>query len=102
MSGGSYDQLCYKECDQIFSMESQLQQMADRLAKLGYADDAAKETMELLLEARQAKNRIQTRINRLHSIWWAVEWWASGDVGEEDVKIALAKYRNPSDKEASK
>ena len=70
-----------------------MQRMADRLAKLGYADDAAKETMETLLEIRQAKNRIQTRLDRLRDVWRSVEWWDSCDTSEEGLKDALSKYR---------
>jgi hypothetical protein len=96
MSGGSYDYLCDKSADEIGNMENQLQRMADRLARLGYAEDAAKETMETLLEIRQAKNRIQTRINRLRDVWYAVEWWDSCDTTEDAVRTALAKYRAPA------
>lgn len=93
MSGGSYDYLCWKDADSIGQMQSQLQNMADRLSKMGYADDAARETMETLLEIRQAHNRIQTRIDRLNLIWQSVEWCDSGDSGEDGIKNALALYR---------
>ena len=93
MSGGSYDYLCCKDADEIGSMAEQMQRMADRLAKLGYADDAAKETMETLLEIRQARNRIQTRLDRLRDVWRSVEWWDSCDTSEEGLKDALSKYR---------
>lgn len=91
--------MCHKDADEIGSMQTQLQEMADRLAKLGYADDAAKETMETLQEIRQARNRIQTRIDRLSDIWRAVEWWDSCDTTEEGVKKALAKYRGVGQKQ---
>lgn len=92
MSGGSYDYLCFAD-EAIFGREASLQEMADRLAKLGYAEDAAKETMEVLLEIRQAKVRIGARQDRLRQIWQAVEWWDSGDWGEDGVKKALEAYR---------
>ncbi len=93
MSGGSYDYLCHKDAAEMLAMEEQLQRMADRLAGLGYASDAAKETQGLLLEIRQAKNRIETRADRLNGIWRAIEWWDSHDSSEDDVKQALEEYR---------
>jgi hypothetical protein len=96
MSGGSYDYLCYKEAGDLIDHESTLQEMADRLAGLGYAADAAHETQHLLLTIRQFKNRIATMKWRLCGVWKAIEWWDSGDSGEERVKDELAKYRDKS------
>jgi hypothetical protein len=93
MSGGSYDYLCHKDAGEMFEMEHQLQRMADTLAETGYAEDAAKETMGLLLEVRSCKVRLDARIQRLTQIWRAVEWWHSGDTGEEGVKLAIEEYR---------
>lgn len=93
MSGGSYDYLCHKSADELLAMEEQLQKMADRLAALGYANDAAAETMDTLLEVRRVKNRINARIDRLAHVWRAVEWWDSCDSSEDGVTQALALYR---------
>lgn len=72
--------------------------MADELAKLGYAEDATRETMETLLEIRQAQIRIDTRLKRLNNVWYAVEWWRSCDVSEDAVKEALSSYRKETKK----
>jgi hypothetical protein len=93
MSGGSYDYLCHKDIEDLFNMDRQLQEMSDRLAGLGYADDAARETQEFILNLRQFRNRIEAAAKRLNGVWYAVEWWDSGDYGEEQVKEALAEYR---------
>lgn len=94
MSGGSYDYLFAKDCDLgLLDAEHHIQRMAERLAGLGYAEDAARETEELLLLIRQAKVRIQTRADRLSGVWKAVEWWDSGDSGEENVMNELERYR---------
>lgn len=93
MSGGSYNYLYAKEPDALFEMEEELQQMADRLAGLGYAADAAAETTELLLMIRQAHVRIVARQERLAGVWRAVEWWDSRDTSEAPVKEELARYR---------
>lgn len=95
MSGGSYNYLCHKEATDLFEAEGDLEGMSSRLAGLGYAKDAARETEELLLILRQVRVRIQARADRLNRIWRAVEWWDSCDVGEDAVKEALAKYREP-------
>lgn len=93
MSGGRYDYLFTKDPEQLFEYIETVERMADRLAGLGYAQDAARETQELLLLLRQAIVRIEVRKQRLAGVWHAVEWWDSMDSGEGDVKEALAEYR---------
>lgn len=73
--------------------------MADALAGLGYAADAAKETQALILEIRAARNRLQASIDRLAPVWKAMEWWQSRDTSEDDLKAALAGYRGEEAKE---
>jgi hypothetical protein len=93
MSGGSYDYLCFAEIDKLFEMEVEIQRMGDDLAGLGYAADAAQETHGLLLEIRASRARIEARRKRLFNIWKAMEWWHSGDSGEDWVKDSLKAYR---------
>ncbi len=93
MSGGSYNYLCYKDADTIFNETHELSNMVDRLAGLGYAEDAANEAMELLLTIRQSSVRIQVILDRLSGVFKAVEWWDSCDSGEKEVIEALKKYR---------
>ncbi|CAL9597182.1 hypothetical protein [Streptomyces sp. enrichment culture] len=94
MSGGSYNYL-YQACDleDLQARQHDLQDMAERLAGLGYAQDAAAETEELLLLFRQWQIRAGVRIRRLEKVWKAVEWWDSADRTEDAVKAALAEYR---------
>lgn len=73
--------------------DSEVERMADRLAELGYAEDAARETMWLMLELRRFANRMAVVKSRLEPVWKAVEWHDSGDWSEESVKDALEKYR---------
>ncbi len=93
MSGGSYNYLCFKEIDELINMQSDLQDMSDRLAGLGYATDAARETQELIQIIRQSINRMEPIKKRLYGIWHAVEWWDSCDSGEDDLKSELKRYR---------
>lgn len=93
MSGGSYDYLFTKSPEDLLSYEGSLESMANRLAGLGYATDAAREAEDLLLIVRQVRNRLQARMDRLSGIFRAVEWWDSCDSTEEVVHKALAEYR---------
>ncbi len=93
MSGGSYNYLFVKSAQELHEYEQELESMAARLAGLGYAEDAARETEETLLILRQAHIRLQTRIDRLTHVWRSIEWWDSRDSGEENVQAALARYR---------
>lgn len=93
MSGGSYNYLCHADAEKLTEKTGDLQSMADRLAGLGYAEDAAKETQQLLLIVRQYENRANAIIDRLSKVWRAVEWWDSSDSGEDSVKNALDEYR---------
>lgn len=95
MSGGSYDYLCFKDAPELCEGHHQanIEAMSQRLAGLGYAEDAARETEELLLIIRQSMIRIQVRAQRLSELWRAVEWWDSGDSGEDGLKESLVRYR---------
>lgn len=94
MSGGSYNYLYDAwDLESLQSKRSDLSDMASRLAGLGYAQDAAAETEELLVLLRQWEIRAGVRIQRLEKVWKAVEWWDSGDSGEQRVHEALAEYR---------
>ncbi|MFD6490682.1 hypothetical protein [Streptomyces sp. NPDC060188] len=94
MSGGSYNYLCHAfDLDDLLERRHSLREMADRLAGLGYAEDAAKETEELLVLLNQWGVRAMVRKNRLAEVWKAVEWWDSSDRSEKGVHEALAAYR---------
>ena len=93
MSGGSYNYLCFADADEILNKLGVLEEMSDRLAGLGYADDAAEETQMLALQIRHIRNRLNASVKRLKSVWRAVEWWDSSDSSEDGVKAALEKYR---------
>ena len=95
MSGGSYEYLCFKDSGELLSggNDKMLQSMADRLSGLGYANDAAKETQELLQIIKQSRDRLDTIRERLSPLWRAIEWWDSCDSGEDDFKKVLNSYR---------
>lgn len=94
MSGGSYDYLCQAyDLGDLIKKQGRLQEMADRLAGIGYATDAAKETEELVVMLRQWQVRASVRLARLADVWKAVEWTDSCDWGEAAIHKALATYR---------
>lgn len=96
MSGGSYDYLYCKEAEQLFDSPAQLHFMAERLGGLGWADDAAKDAFDLLAIVTTQLVRVEAAQRRLADVFYAVEWWDSGDSGEDQVRRALAKYRGES------
>lgn len=98
MSGGRYNYLCgAQDLEDINGKRFALREMADRLAGLGYAQDAAAETEELIVLLQQWEVRATVRIKRLTDVWKAVEWWDSNDSGEDGLHEALAAYRADTD-----
>jgi hypothetical protein len=98
MSGGSYSYLfAAQDLEDLQAHRHDLEEMANRLAGLGYAQDAARETEELLLLFRQWETRAAVRMQRLADVWHAVEWWDSNDSSEDGVHEALTKYRGDHD-----
>jgi len=82
MSGGSYDYL-YFNAPEMGGHRGQLEAMAERLDQLPYAKEAAAATRRILLALDD---------EALAEVWHAVEWWDSGDYGEDQVRSATSKY----------
>ena len=100
MSGGSFNYLCHTwDLNGLIDKCGDLEAMASELSGLGYAQDAARETEELVVMLRQWEVRATVRIERLREVWKAVEWWRSCDYGEDRVREALAEYRGESGEE---
>lgn len=92
MSGGYYNYL-YCRIDSLIDREYDLEEMANDLADLGYAYDAALATGKLISKIRQFKKDIIKNSESLSEVWKAMEYWRSGDWGEDSLKEALDKYR---------
>jgi len=92
-SGVYLGTICVDDLAELVSKESDLRDMADRLAGLGYATDAAHETEELLVMLRQWRTRAEVRVRRLIGVWRAVEWGDSAAWSEDAVREALRTYR---------
>jgi hypothetical protein len=102
VSGGSFNYLCHTwDLDDLVGKQMDLEAMAQALAALGYAKDAARETEELLVLLRQWEVQATVRVERLREVWKAMEWWQSCDYSEDTFKEALAEYRGEAKKEAT-
>lgn len=93
MSGGSYEYLCFKDAADLLEASEQLRAMADRLKGVGHADDAARETEDIIATVEQFQESLNARITRISEVWRAVEWWDSGDTNENHLHHALKEYR---------
>ena len=70
-----------------------LQDMVDRLNSAGFKD-VAKDTQRLVEYIKSASIRIETLFETLSPVFKAVEWFDSGDWGEETLNNEILKYRN--------
>lgn len=93
MSGGSWNYLYCKDIDEIMTSVEDLQDMSDRLVTLGYTD-IAQDTQRLVEYIKSASIRIETLFEALSPAFKAVEWFDSGDWGEETLNNEILKYRN--------
>lgn len=99
MSGGSYNYLVHRDAGDLMgdgNAINDLQDMADRLAGLGWAADAAKDALDLIAIVRTQKARVDAALARLGPVLHAVEWWDSNDWSEGQVRETLAAYRGES------
>lgn len=95
MSGGSWNYLFCKDIDELMNGSSTelLQDMVDRLNSAGFKD-VAKDTQRLVEYIKSASIRIETLFETLSPVFKAVEWFDSGDWGEETLNNEILKYRN--------
>lgn len=92
MSGGSFEYVCFKldDEDQIFSSLKELRNMESYLRARG-KQEAADEIQQAIFKLETCQRRALNIGKHIHDLAYAVEWWASGDFGEEDVDEALDK-----------
>ena len=94
MSGEAYEGVDRKllEADDIMGWptETELQRIADDAAAEGYADFAA-EVMDMVLEIRRSRNRLERRGKAL---WKRVNnfvYWKAGDRSKEVFEASLSE-----------
>lgn len=88
MSGGSYNYLCF-HTDNLTEHLGDLEEMSKRLDGLPWASEAAADTRRIAALLEQAYQQAQG----LTQVWRAVEWWDSGDSGEDQVREEAERYR---------
>lgn len=87
MSGGSYDYLCFN-ADDLGRRRGDLACMAERLEGLPWAAQAAADTRRCL----KALDEASALAERLSDAWRAIEWWDSGDYGEDSAREEVEGY----------
>ena len=88
MSGGSYNYLFERDLLEQ-GVTSDLEEARDRLAALGYADDAAQAAQQILDALAEAVRRRDA----LADVLQALEWWDSNDYDEGQFRQALEAFR---------
>lgn len=93
MSGGSLGYLYCKEARDLFDAIENLEDAEQCLLQRG-DKDIAMDVRRLIEYIKTAENRISVLHENLAGVFKAVEWYGSGDWGEESLQRALDKYRN--------
>jgi hypothetical protein len=79
--------------DLVKDVDRHLEELFVVLANLCYADDAAKETYELLCILKQARIRAEVIQGRLKDVWIWLWKWSEYRTGEDTFKKVLEEYR---------
>lgn len=95
MSGDRYGHLHTGIYDlgELVTRRHHLKAMAERLAELPWAREAAIETERILAKIERLEIQVQVRGDALSDVWYAIEKWDSGDWLEDSARRALAEYR---------
>lgn len=87
MSGGSFNYLCFKSPGEAIESGS-LADMFTVLYREFPNSYAASHTARLLA----VRDELRRRVEELHDVWRAIEWWKSCDWSREDAERAVAAY----------
>lgn len=99
MSGGYYEYVqSYGIDDILFDSDRHhlIARVADDLADAGEGDaaNATRAALARIRQLRQAADEINGELNDLYGIWKALDWWKSGDSGEENLHEAVQAWRD--------
>ena len=92
MSGGIYDYLCFTGMPEILERTGDMEKIEERLSQLGEID-IAQDIHELVICCNKARDQIPEMFDRLQDVFYAVEWYDSGDWDAEELKKELDKYK---------
>lgn len=93
MSGGAFNYLYSKDPLDLSSYKEEIKTMIDTLNELK-ATKAAKESQELLDLIIESEKQIKEKLNKLEGIWYAVEWFCSGDTTPNQLDQAINEFEN--------
>ncbi len=91
LSNRYYNSFYLKEFPEIIWEVEACESMAQRLEEL-QCREAAFETRKIFEELRDLAASIEERLNTLRPLWKVIEKYDEGEIGEEQVISALAKY----------
>lgn len=89
MSGGSFNYLFIRECHGLVEAESDIVRMKEQLELLGFKDAADKTGSIMALIAK-----IEQIQAEMADVWHSVDWYCSSDCVEEQVEVAVDKWRD--------
>lgn len=93
MSGGSFNYLCFKDGLELVHHTDELDRMAAFLRRwCPEAEQAAMDTTEIADWVIAQAKAIEARVAEFQDLWHEVEWWQSGDCGEDRAREALARF----------
>lgn len=93
MSGGSLNYLCFSEFNELFNRFDDMEYAEEFLLNNGY-EDIARDVRRLIEYLKTARNRIGVLQEQLNSVFHAIEWYKSADIGEESLVKRLEEYRS--------
>ena len=99
MSGGSFEYMFSKDIEDLVSpaLQEDLERMADTLDGYGFLN-ASQETRTFIGGVKHLHGLIaslEKDADRLRDVWQAVEWYTSGDIGNEELERRLRSFTNP-------
>jgi hypothetical protein len=95
MSGGSFNYLCHKGADEIFSQLHELKEMVTYCREHN-KQEIANELDRLYVDLNSFRNATNVRLKRLYHLLRSVEWERSGDSCWEYAEEEYQKLFSPN------
>lgn len=93
MSGGAYDYLCYAAPEDLLQRISDIEAIRERAAELGYSK--LEQKIQILVKTcEDTQSALMTQMEVLQSALHTIEWFDSGDIGEEECRTLLSQYES--------
>lgn len=94
MSGGSLGYLFCREPEELLcATQQENMEAAEQILLCKGYKDIARDVRRLIEYTRSAENRIAVLHAQLKGVFRAIEWWESGDTGNESLVKSLEAYR---------